>query len=81
MEVVSRRHWSITTSSQETSKHWTINTYKLTYVGQTVPWVLSNVSLDSASDTREGQAGQRGIMNYGLIPGVQYVALFTAGFD
>lgn len=25
--------------------------------------------------------GQGGITNYGIIPGVQYVALFTAGFD
>lgn len=47
---------------------------------QTVPWVLSNVRLDSASDTREGQAGHGGITNHGIIPGVQYVAIFTAGF-
>lgn len=42
---------------------------------------VGDVGLDSASDTREGQAGQRRIMNYGIIPVVQYVALYTAGSD
>lgn len=77
-----QRHWSIATSSQEKSKHWTINTYKLwTSVEQTVPWALDDVGLDSASDTSEGQAARTGITNHGIIPVVQYVALFTAGFD
>lgn len=74
-----QRHWSIATSSQEKSKHWTINTYKLwTSVEQTVPWVFHEVGLDSASDTSEGQAARTGITNHGIIP---VVALFTAGLD
>lgn len=40
------------------SKHWTINTNKMTYVGQTVPLVLTDVALDNASDTREGRVGK-----------------------
>lgn len=64
------------------SKHWIINTYKLwTSVGQTVQWVFYDVALDSASDTIQGQAAQRGTTNRGIIPVVQYVALFTAGCD
>lgn len=50
---------------QEKSKHWTITMYKLIYVRQTVPRVLSNVGLDSAIDTGEGRAGHGGITNYG----------------
>lgn len=53
-ELVSRRHWGITTSSQDTSKHQTINTHN---VRQTVPWVLSDVGLDSVSDTG-GRSGR-----------------------
>lgn len=45
-----KRHWSITTSSREKSKHRTINTYKL-ICGQTVPRVLSNVGLDTVPVT------------------------------
>lgn len=67
------RQWGFTTSSQDKSKHWTINTYKLIYVRQTVPWVFHV--------TAEALEGQRGMANYGIILVVQYVTLFTTGFD
>lgn len=40
-------------------------------------WAKCAMGPDSASDTREGQAGQRGITSYGIIP----VALLAAGCD
>lgn len=79
--VDKRRNVSASETLQQ-PKHRTINTYKWTHDEQTVPWVfLSNVRLHSASDTSKGQAGQGGITNDGIIPGVQYVAVFTAGCD
>lgn len=47
------------------SKHGTINMYRWICVGQSVPATPGKV--------------RRGFTHYGIIPGLQYVSLYTAG--
>lgn len=51
MEAVTLEHHY----QQSKSKHWTINTYKLTHVGQSVPWVRTvPVTPGKVRQDREG---------------------------